>query len=207
MKKYVCHNCGKEFTKKKESVKFKTIEGVYMTKAKYIEKYGDISNREFKIAQEMVRDYNVKIEDWNKPAHTLLSQANINLMIMLRLHIDTNCRDNFKNSFWKMCAKKNNRGVYAVNYTGNTLDFNGSKFSGDYPFCILNKSKKINIENEKLYLIDGSYPIYSVTSCLEQDIARVKSTNPSYWIDDPIAIEVIAYNYNNYRYFCTWLCK
>lgn len=26
---YVCHNCGKEFTKTKDSVRFKTIEGVY----------------------------------------------------------------------------------------------------------------------------------------------------------------------------------
>lgn len=165
-----------------------------MTKAEYIEKYGAISNREFKMAQEKVRDYGVKIKDWNKPAHTLLSQANINLMIMLRLHIATNCRDNFKNSFWIMRANKKNKGVNAVNYTGHTLDFNGSKFSGDYSFCILNKSKKVNIENEKLYLIDGSYPIYSVTSCLEQDIFRVKSTNSSYMPKDPIVIEISAYN-------------
>ena len=29
MKKYVCHNCGKEFVITMTSVKFKTIEGVY----------------------------------------------------------------------------------------------------------------------------------------------------------------------------------
>lgn len=165
-----------------------------MTKVAYIEKYGYISNSKFKIAQEIVRDYGVRIEDVFKPSHELLFQNQITLMIILRVQLARNCKNNFKNGFYRMDTLKKNRGVYAVNYTGHIITYNGAKYSGDYGHCILDKSKKFDIEGEKLYLITGSYPIYSVTSCLEEDIARVKRTNPSYITEEPTVIEITAYN-------------
>jgi hypothetical protein len=164
-----------------------------MTKTEYIKNYGYISNREFSIAKAMVRDYDIAIQDWKLPSHELLSQKNINLMIELRLHIKNNCRSNFKNNFYKMNISNKNRCVYVVNYTGHTLAYDGNKFSGNYSFCIINKFKKVTIGDEKLYFIDGFYPRYSITSCLEQDITRVKSSNASYITEEPIVIEITAY--------------
>jgi len=168
-----------------------------MTKASYIEQFGPISNRELKIAHEIRRDHGIDIQDWKLPNYKVLSQRYINLMIAFRLHLKHNCRKNFKESFYRMAPIKNNKGVEAVNYTGHTMAYDGFRFFGDYTFSILDKSKKMDIIGEKLYLIEGSYPIYSVTSCLEEDIARVKRTNPSYLTEEPIVTEIIAYKSSN----------
>lgn len=164
-----------------------------MSKKEYIEKYGYISNNEFKIALSISKQYGINIHDWNLPIYQKLNSNNIELMIQLRLHLKYNCISKFKDNFYRMDVLPKNRGVEVINYTGHTLAFNGNKFSGDYGFCIHKKRNPINIINEKLYFIDGMYPIFSVTSCLNEDIVRVKNTNPSWWKPVTKAIEIIPY--------------
>lgn len=164
-----------------------------MNKLEYIELYGYISNSQFKEAKKKAIQYNIDIKDWQKPQHEILSQHNINLMIELRLHLKHNCRSDFKDNFYRMDVITKHRGVCAVNYTGHILTYNGGKFSGDYKFCIHKNRKPIDTTNEKLYYINGSYPVYSTSSCLEEDIEKVKNTNSSWLKEDTIAIEIKPY--------------
>lgn len=163
-----------------------------MNKQTYIENYGYISNNDFKRALVKSKTYNINIQDWNLPEHKLLNQHHIDLMIKLRLNIDINGHINFKDNFYRFGVLPKHRGVYAVNYTGHCINYNGNKFFGDYAFCIKG-NKPINTLGEKLYYIDGSYPIYSITSCLEKDIQKVIRTNHNWWNKPTIAEEIIAY--------------
>ena len=163
-----------------------------MTKKEYIEKHGIISNSEFKKALEIANIYGIDIQDYQLPIYMKLSLAHIKLMIKARLEIKFNTKEKFKNNFYMMYVLPRNKGIEIVNYTGHTLNFNGRKFFSDYAFCITGKNK-INIQNEELYFIDGSYPVFSCTSCLEQDIERVKKTN-YYWLkEEPKVIKVLPY--------------
>lgn len=133
-----------------------------MTKSEYIEQFGYISNKDFKSALECVRDYGVNIKDWQLPVIEKMNSEQIKLMVELRLHIKHNCLSKFKNNFWTMVVLPRNKGVYAVNYTGETLTWNGSKFGGRYSFCIHKNRQPISTE-EELFYIHGSYPIMSCT--------------------------------------------
>lgn len=163
-----------------------------MNKKEYIEKYGIISNSEFKKALEISKDYGIDIKDYQLPIYMKLSLVHIKLMIEARLKIKFNAKEKFKNNFYMMSVLPRNKGIEIINYTGHTLNYNGIKFFGDYSFCITGKNK-INIENEELYFIDGSYPIFSCTSCLEEDIKRVQKTN-FYWLKEEVkAVKVLPY--------------
>lgn len=161
-----------------------------MNKKQYVEKYGYIFNNDFKRALEQVRDLGINIQDWKLEPWKKLTEKNITLMKELRLHLKYNCWKTYKNNFWNMYALPRDKGI---NYTGNSSDWNGSKFSGDYKYCMNKSLKPISIEGEDLYFIPGSYSIYSVTSCLEEDVARVISTNPSWWSKDVTPIKITAY--------------
>ena len=168
-----------------------------MNKQTYIEKHGYISNNDFKRALEKVKNYNIDIQDWKLPEHKCLSQEHINLMIHLRLHIKNNCHKNFKDNFDRFGVLPKHKGIYAVNYTGHCLNYNGYKFSGDYSFCIINKKLKFaDISNENLYIINGNYPVYAITSTLEEDIQKVKNTNSSWWKDDVVPILITNYKHS-----------
>lgn len=162
-----------------------------MNKAKYIELYGYISNSELKRAIDISRTLCIDIKDYKLPLHEKLIERYIQLMIELRLHLKHNCISNFKDNFYSMNVNKGK--VYAVNYTGHTLEYDGNKFYGDYKFCIHKNKKPINKANEQLYFIDGSYPMFSITSFLDEDIKRVIATNSS-WRDKEVkAVLVEAY--------------
>jgi hypothetical protein len=164
-----------------------------MTKLEYIENYGYISNKDFNLALENVRNYGIHIKDWKLPCHKKLNEVQIKLMIELRLHIKHNCLKDFKDNFWVMNVLDRNRGVYAVNYTGGTVSWDGNKFFGDYKFCIHKKRKPLNLTGEELFYINGSYPIMSCTSCLKEDIQRVKSTNYSWVTEEVVPVKIVAY--------------
>ena len=164
-----------------------------MTKQEYIEQYGYISNKDYKLALENVRDYGIHIKDWKlHPIEKLNSNA-IKLMIELRLHIKYNCLEKFKTNFWSMYLLPRNKGVCAVNYTGHTVSWDGNKVFGNYKFCIHKNRKPISLENEELFYIKGSYSVISCTSCLEEDVQKVKNTNPSWWKDEVVPVKIIPY--------------
>lgn len=123
--------------------------------------------------------------------HEKLNQRAINLMIELRLHIKHNCLSKFKHNFWRMDYNKGR--VIAVNYTGHTLEFDGTKFYGNYKFCIHKNRKSVDITNEKLYYIHGSYPVYSISSCLVEDTKKVKDTNYLWWKEEVVPVEILPY--------------
>ena len=165
-----------------------------MNKQTYIEKYGYISNNDFRKALEKVRDYHIDIKDWKLPEHKCLSQDIISLMIQLRLHLKNNCSKNFKDNFYRFGVLPKNKGIYAVNYTGHCINYNGVKFSGEYSSYIFKKNlKPINTCNESLYLINGNYPVYAVTSTLKEDIKKVKNTNSSWWKEEVIPELITEY--------------
>jgi hypothetical protein len=164
-----------------------------MSKAEYIEKYGYISNSDFKLASSQVRDLGIAIQDWKLEPWQKLTKKNIAAMIRLRLHLKHNCRKDFSTNFWNMYVLPKSKGICVVNYTGHSLSYLNDRFRGDYRFCISKNLKPINVVGEDLYYIPGSYPIYSVTSCLEEDIARVLATNPGWWTKEVIPIKIIPY--------------
>lgn len=165
-----------------------------MTRKEYIQEFDYISNSDFRRAKEISQTLEINIQDWKLPLHQLLTEFNIRLMIMLRLHLEYNCKETFKNNFYDIGVLDKQKGVYAVNYNGHVIKYNGYKFFGHYKNCILDKFKDIVVDrNEKLYFIDGSYPVYSVKSCLKEDIEKVKATNYSWFKSETIPLEIKPY--------------